>query len=229
MPRLISAREYVEVNYYDGVNIDTDLVPNGSTRMFGNRYIGMRELTNMNVAGMIPGGSNWMIRNWYARTNITEATPEFAAFVEATRLTLRLGNRAFWDLPLSDLLRRRDQPETPPNEEEQRALAKAFDDRVSALAAELRHYYHGHDTGTPSDSPAAAEWRQVAKAAIDRLEPRPYLVLLERQDFGVHVESDPDVTRALSLASRLSRIRQRWPTPPRFWVHLQGWIWRDLQ
>lgn len=108
-------RQVKQINYYDAIVLDRSYAgafhpQNRSVQLFGNRNVGMHQFTNMQVAGMLPTYDGVaIIKRWYARTNIGNASAHSAlmAWAHSAVVTLVLGSRLTWTLSIAELLDRR--------------------------------------------------------------------------------------------------------------------------
>jgi hypothetical protein len=72
VPRINGIRERLYLNLYDAANL---MELDQYQRLFGNKNIGKRELTNMFVAGQLHSDMSFVIANVYTRTNLAGPRP----------------------------------------------------------------------------------------------------------------------------------------------------------
>lgn len=92
---------------YDCFDLTGPRVVMPSHRLFGNQNIGWSELSNLQVAGQMPGDYYFVVQRWYARTNIPSETHSFETWTHSTPITFLVGYNRVWGLNLRELLDRR--------------------------------------------------------------------------------------------------------------------------
>jgi hypothetical protein len=215
MPKLHGIRERLPLNIYDSFP-----PRDGEIRLFGNTNIGQITRTNLLVAGLaVATDQEAVIKNWYARTNITPDAFQQAwrAWTEATLVTFVLGMSPITQLPLADLLRRQQGQGTD----------EPWNDAAACecLAEKLRDsYHHGAQPWPEAPLEYRLRWMGVARKAM--LETRaPVLATVPlRQTFSVRVASDQRAQRAL-----LEVLPTNVAPMSLVWIHLEGEAVRDYQ
>ncbi|MGC2778805.1 MAG: hypothetical protein WA418_24565 [Bradyrhizobium sp.] len=201
--------------------------------IFTVRNVGNGFLTNSQIGGQTPGDQTYVLTNWYARTNISGDTSRkraWDAWTHTTTVTLVIGTCPLHQLPLSDLLARREGmrvndgliepgpdmgmfglvPDTVPD--------TAIDDLHLALYGYPLNYHSG-DTAVNTRN----RLRHAARAVM-RSVSRPILASIPpRQIFKTHI----------STSRQLDCLLEVMPTDiaPQalVWVHLEGMAIRDIR
>lgn len=227
MPHLKGSRVEDELNIFDSLSL-REFCPlfRGATPRVGlfniNSHCGNIARTNLRVAGQIENDDTAIVRNWYARTNIPTGGPvsaAFSAWAHATTVTFIVGCWPHRQLPMSDLLARRQG-----QIDEAFVEANPFDINWSLtddLDGRLHNaFYADVAPAVTMDQRSDDErlrWRRVAELARRQLcKPRPVIIPV-RQSFRVDVHSDPSAIRAL-----LEVLPTNIAPQTLVWVHLEG-------
>ena len=254
-PRVHSVRERFYGNIYDAADLQN---LRSSDALFGNRNVGNRMLTNIQVAGQLAGDMTFVIANVYVRTNVCRSP-----LSEGTRSIIR-----------DAFLEGRDEEATMIMVQEYRErspLVKAFDEWAHACVLELivgqkpmlnMNVYDllgGPAFGSafgPSSVPGDVKidngvtlpddpFDDGGRLKIDRTRTRegekeappiPWrrqlarpIIVPVRQNFQVRLESFAGLD---ALRGALPQERPPSPhlnsTAPMVWVHIEGLISRDV-
>lgn len=232
---LIGGRRHqrFNLNVYDSVFLPD--IAHHRFEMFGRLNIGTVALTNLQVPyQLLPGDQYAVIQNWYARVSYVDdlvlgvgsednqrRSDARAEWVESTTVTLVLGSMPVHQLPLSDLLRRREGYrdallEHQPSIED---LAKRSFELGSALL------YDGTGILPLKWERLTDRERAATIAEVRFLRSQlccPVLAVVpERQHVSVILETDMRL---------LGRVIEAGPRDAlRFWVHLEGIACLDLE
>lgn len=221
MPRLHGYKERMLVNMYDSVSLNEFAKDAPRTRLFGNRHIGFGALTNMQCGGHMASDATCQFYNWYARADFAVDTPAMyrdLRWASATTVTFVIGVMPVYQLPLSDLLMRKqgqiDQEWSGSETHDARLAGKlsdAFygDPSQGQESAALRACGIGDVRATQSEA-----WMRVAAAARRELRLPTLGVVPVRQRFEIVM--DTDETALVALIDRLGMDTGR------IWVHLEG-------
>ena len=189
-------------------------------RLFGAWNIGASYLCNIQVPNQIVGRDyHFHVENWYARTNIP-AADALMSWADMACVTFALNNTPVLQLPLSDLLRRK-QGQAP-------GLAGRLPDGTTAadllnnVAARMYEHSRGYAIGGQRlswhEAPSDVRERFLEFSAIARTaySPAPSIVVPPRAGVAVSVNTNQAATRSL--------LEVLPPLAPQalVWIHLEG-------
>lgn len=214
--------------------IDPQFLSSGSNRMFGNRYVGMQELTNLQVAGMLACDQTAWILNWYARTNIP-ACAALDEWAHSATITLQVGYHNSMQLSLFDLLRRKEGVITPLEVVEAYKAENEESVRQSVGRRALQAYEaaYGRKRGMFDLHRVDREAWLAVGAEMWKLFEGPRIVVVPvRQNFSVLVDGSAAALRALrETVIELGEGEDGGQTAivpgARIWIHLEGVSFRE--
>jgi len=225
------------LNVYDSVTPGS-IRTNERTRLFGKMNLGDLGRSNLVVAGcLVPSDSSALLQNWYARTDIIverEFLEPWREWVNATHITLVVGASPVHQLPLSDLLGRKEGQRdwkgriTP-------VLKARESDPVPAvpwitLAQEVFEQHEAEHARCreilpPREWSRISGWEQAAwissvEFVRNRLEAPLLAHVPQRQNCFVQIDTNPEKTERLLEAAP-------YVTDLLIWFHLEGIMCRD--
>lgn len=258
MPKLLGYRERTNTTVWDAFSPTiwrSGAIPHGlasgllptdppHVRLFGNSNIGQSHLSNMQVPCSMAKDTEFLILNWYARTNIHDAlqagrpdASPFArawyAWANATIASIVVGCMPVIQTPLAELL--------GPLGEHSRIGGRTYEvcETVIAAARELlaQRMYEAYTTsrgpgGIFDDIGPTSPWSDMSHidrehwlAAADAANPiRIPIIVPVRQNFHVTIETNRQALQAMQ------EVMPRDIAPQALvWVHLEGVTSREVQ
>lgn len=208
-------RQRLNLNVWDSFLLKEAVpTPEGrGVRLFGGHNIGNASLCSLQVPGVLVAYDHYaVIQNWYARCSSQTDDPVWTTWTQAAVVTLQVGCMPVHQLPLADLLRRR---------EGQRDEHDLTEQGITRLAQKL---YECHDAGvakTSNRSPSAwgdihgwaqSVWMATAQQARSLLRAPVLAFVPPRQNCDVRIDSFSPVP-VIDM---------------RIWLHLEGIYGMDV-
>lgn len=249
MPRLHSIHERLHLSLYDAVPPRAFHQRGHRIKIFGDDNVGNTMLTNINASTWAgaPQDTTFGVREWYARTNISEigGTESFKrawhAWTNAVTFEFVVGSKTYGVRSLAEMLMSRGPINHEIDGDSRDSIAKAAWLAFHAMTPNKPATKRGAfitrrpmPFGVAADDQEAdleAQWRCQPpdikhawfKAATANNLHRIPVVIRQKESFGVIATSDPNA---------LSALLEVIPTDiaPRalVWVHLDGWTLRPI-
>jgi hypothetical protein len=187
--------------------------PGMRLRLFDGHNIGDMSLCNLQLPGVLVAYDHYaVIQNWYARCSSRTDDPVWTTWTQAAVVTLQVGCRPIHQLPLADLLRRREGQRDEHEFTEQgitgfaRKLFEAHDAEVAKISN------RSPSSWSDIHSWAQSAWMATAQRARSLLRAPVIAFVPPRQNCDVRIDSFSPVP-VLDM---------------RIWLHLEGILGMDV-